>query len=480
MKSPKLYRLLRVLDRPMLKQFRRFLNSPYHNTNTILVSLFDILKKHHPTFAKEKLKKEKLFKKLYPQKVFSDKRIRDLMSLLSLCLEDFLVHESLRADQQKKQWLLMQAFDRYHLQSFFEKKNQELIEQVDRQKQKDLHYHYRKFDLYQQFFFNRNTDKFKKDIDHIQMAMQELDLFYTLGKLQLSAELKARERILAEQHEIVLLDAIQQSLQQKQFPSASPLFDIYQALIQLHQSESAPSIFVQVYHQLVDHLSIISKDDQRSILQHLLNYAIRHSNQGDLRMNEKIWQLYDLEQRQDLLLINNQITEYTFGNIVSISCQLKKFDWLESFVDNYQIYLDASIRKSTLLWARITQSFFQEAYENVLVLIQEVPNKRNHGYRVRHLLLRTYYELFQQAPTKYENPLLSQIKSYQQYLRRQDQIGTERILAQKNFVSFIKKLVPLKHLVRVSTKQRQQLLQKLKATKSIAFRHWLEQKVKAL
>jgi hypothetical protein len=62
--------LVKELSRVELTRFRDFIRSPYFNKHQKVIELFEIIYEAHPNLSSPKLKKENVFKKLYPGKKF--------------------------------------------------------------------------------------------------------------------------------------------------------------------------------------------------------------------------------------------------------------------------------------------------------------------------------------------------------------------------------------------------------------------------
>lgn len=76
--------LLKTLSKEETKKFDAFINSPYYNTNTAVIRLFNTIKKYAPEFTDDSLRREKLFKKVYPEKPITNSVLEiDFLSLLT-------------------------------------------------------------------------------------------------------------------------------------------------------------------------------------------------------------------------------------------------------------------------------------------------------------------------------------------------------------------------------------------------------------
>src|ERR1051325_7004466 len=82
--------LLKSFSPVELKNFGKFLSSPYFNQNTNLISLYSLLTPHYPEFNQPGISKEILFKNLFPKEKYDDKKMRYIGYDLLKLAEEYL------------------------------------------------------------------------------------------------------------------------------------------------------------------------------------------------------------------------------------------------------------------------------------------------------------------------------------------------------------------------------------------------------
>lgn len=90
MEQIKAFRILSALNEEEYGSFSRFIISPFFNRSKDLIKFFEVVKKYYPEFKHSGLASEKIYKKLYPGKSFSEGTIRNLFSDLGNLAEKFL------------------------------------------------------------------------------------------------------------------------------------------------------------------------------------------------------------------------------------------------------------------------------------------------------------------------------------------------------------------------------------------------------
>ena len=119
MLKSKVLEIFRNLSPDEMKGLKDFIRSPYHNKNKNVMSLFDIIKKHSPSFNDHNFTKELVFKKIFPGKEYNDIVMRILLSDLNRITEDFLVQQRLeKSAYDYKKFLLSELMERKLDKSF--------------------------------------------------------------------------------------------------------------------------------------------------------------------------------------------------------------------------------------------------------------------------------------------------------------------------------------------------------------------------
>ena len=106
MKNSRVVKLLGLLDRNAVypghknvdevKDFRKWLNSPWVNGNSKLIILYNALIEHYPDFPASILNKQKLYPMIYPGKAYHDKLMRNHLAELTKHLDSYFAHSFLQ------------------------------------------------------------------------------------------------------------------------------------------------------------------------------------------------------------------------------------------------------------------------------------------------------------------------------------------------------------------------------------------------
>ena len=94
MENTKLISLLKTLDKNEIKEFGKFIVSPFHLKDRTMKPFFEAIMKYYPDFESPKFTRENIYESLYPGKKYDDAVIRKLSSYLYKMGEEFLVYKA--------------------------------------------------------------------------------------------------------------------------------------------------------------------------------------------------------------------------------------------------------------------------------------------------------------------------------------------------------------------------------------------------
>lgn len=478
MHSSRLIKLLKTLEEEELKRLLKFLKSPFYNANPRIVQLYEYLRKYHPEYQSPKLQKEKVFARLFPDKPFDYSKFTNLMSDFSQLLEEYLMLLEYKQDPFQQQKMLAKAFGRRSAYDLFEKKTMKLLAELEDQLFRDIAYFEKSKNLIESYFFHPQTKKYQGTVDYPEEIMHRLDQYFILSKLQLSAELLSRQKYLSKKYEIKWL---KESLKESEIasPEETPLLVVYSNLIRLLDHPETAQ-FHLLKEEFKTHLKKIPPSDQFFIFQQLLNYSIQQINRGVFAFNREALELYKLGLSIGTLIEKGQMTESTFSNIVSIASVLKEFDWANSFIEEYQGFLEGKIRESVCILSYGILSFRKGDHSKTIDLLQQYPFLMLlHQLKARSLIVRSWYEEYVLNEDYYEF-LMAQIDAFEKFLRRDKVVSTERQEGFLNFIKVLKRLVDYRIQNKTTRSYKQKLMKKLNDYNQIMMKKWLEKKIEEM
>ncbi|MEL6256617.1 MAG: hypothetical protein AAFR87_31740, partial [Bacteroidota bacterium] len=128
MKSPDLWNMMEKLENRELSRFRKYLSSPYFNSDEKHLQLFEAV---YEQVEEGRADREALDAILFPYKPFAYTRITNLISDLKKLLEGFFLQEKLKADPIREEKMLMEVMNERGLNKLFGQSHTRLQKALD-------------------------------------------------------------------------------------------------------------------------------------------------------------------------------------------------------------------------------------------------------------------------------------------------------------------------------------------------------------
>ena len=357
----KLFKLLQIFSSMEIKQFDKFLCSPYFNTDDNMVRFFRILKKEHPNYIHPRLKDEKVFQKVFKGKPFNPKTYNNLKTKLLNLANEFVVNNDFRNNEIKKKEQLIESLgQRNH--SEFAKKSEELIKSLNSKKSYFTPRDYLVLSqIYHQLWFHISTEKYSLENNLLIQSQLNLDYFYILSKLYLVGELKLRQNLVKiKKEEILLWNPILQLLKEDKLVSNNPLFLLLMKIEKLHNEEDNLSIFFNLKQEILASKHLIEQAMLRDLIIHLITFGIRQNNEGKKNFNKEVFELYKFMAANEILLENGKIREIEFVNIALFAYRFNEFHWADNFCEKFIKFLDSKLPMDVLAYVYAYKHFFKK------------------------------------------------------------------------------------------------------------------------
>lgn len=462
----KIFRLWSALRPEELGLFRRFLVSPYHNTNPTLINLYDYGCRWYPHFPEEKLQKEAVHRVLFKGKKYEEKRIRDLYSDLTLQLESFFALETWREEDGKRSYLAPALANRGLWEEFFRTAQKRLAQLEEEKTGAEV--------LLERWKLQQKV--WAEDRSRAAEPGQSLEWFFALSSLRKWVSIASDPGFQAIGFQPPFGEAVIKFVKEagEEAPPACP---IYLGLLPLFLEKPDQGQFLELWKSFQAGIEEIQPDDQRAIWEALLNFAIRVIREQDPVFSKITWELYRFGMARNLLLEQGIIPDVRFTNIVINGANLGELDAVEDFIREYADKLAPDIRENALALALAYRDYNQGNLDAVIGLLREV-QYTNDGYAVRgrSLLLRTYYE--KAVKDNYLSPeLLSHLDAFRLYIRRNARLTELRKKSYFNLIAIVRRMALLDANPDTRPDQIQKLEEAVRETENLVAKDWVLQKI---
>ncbi len=441
MHGKKIIKYLERLPPEEYDKFRDFINSPYFNKERNLLDFFNYLINFSPDFESKKLVKEKVAEKLFPMKSLDSSlnKLSKKQTALVKLLEKYFSFKKI--DQSKILKEKMEIDFLYHFD--YEKFRGKVLEI-------NSDFRYRQYlsieeldhltDINWSLFYHPQTNRHQ--FNNLHQILEFKEKAFALLKFRLITELLLRKNLLPDKIEIPSSNDLKQYCKKYDYP----ILHIYNSLKKLLESKTPSDNFDETLNELNNYAEEISYFDRQNVLSKLSNLAYHYYERKNLKYLDKLFNIYKIAEKLDLLTYNNMINEMTFLNvaIATSAAEMNKtsnVQWAKQFIANYSKFLPPNSQGDTIDLANSYILFWEKRHQDVLDKLNII--KREHTafhIQIETLYLRTYYELFIKGALPV-NTLISHITKFKKYLERKDTPAANKREAIKSFVHLIKLMI---------------------------------------
>lgn len=480
MKTSKLISVVQSLSDKEFKELIKFLNYKFEN-NDLYRSFADFLSANYPHFKDEKISKEVVFKKLFPNQKYEDIKVRELMSNTYKQVRDFLIYMELQSSDFKRDLALLKQFRKRKFDNLFGQQLKQLRKSVHADPLKNLEYTKREFLLAEeenQYFEDQRIRAFDESI---QVKLDNLDIYYFSVKLRDTCEMLNRQRIINQQYDLNLLEEMNHIIEKNKkdylnYPALNCYYEIYHLLT----TEEDEKQLDRTISTLNDNIKYFNKRELKSMYDYALNYCIRHVNQGNTIYVVKLFDLQKVLIEKEIMLDKGELSHISYKNIVSIALKLKEYKWSAKFIEQYRANIAPKYRENAYNLNKAYLLYATEEYDETISLLNQVDfTDVYYACSAKFTLLKAYYALQEYETLEYF------VTAFNLYLKRNAEISPAYKKSSQNFVKTFKKILILAtkldyfEMSKIEHKK-QLILKSIEEEKEMANRAWLLEKMEEI
>ncbi len=462
MKKSRLIHIFKTLTKKEIRDLRKWLQSPAHNQREDTVLLFEYLVAEDNLQEDSLLDKSTVFKHLIPsEEKFDDAKIRQVMYFLLKSTEEFLTYQEFLKDKMQQSLLLSRSFGDRKLEKYFQKNIQDSLSRERSGNLRDKEFYKNSYELLYENY--QHLSKINRTVDfNLQEISDSLDIYFLSLKLRQCCIMASHRRVYKKEYEVGLLEEILEYVEKSHLASI-PTIGIYYYGYKLI-AEGDDIYFPDFKRILFENENLFPKDELREIYLIAINYRIQKINTGDYSVLSEAFELYKRGFETGALIIENQITDYTFNNVTLIALRIEEYEWAENFIENHHKYLKEKNRDSTVFYCRARLEYARGNYDKAMDWFIRVEHTDILlTLNAKTFLLKMYYG---QNEIKVLDSLLDSMRTY---LRRKKVVGYHKENYQ-NIIKYTKKLVRINPF---SKKDKEKLKNEIEKITPLTERTWL-------
>lgn len=429
--------ILKTFSTDEFKRFTAFVASPYFNTDKSIIPLVAALKKFYPDFSSEKLTETYLYEKVYGKGKFSYSTMKNLMSVLILLCEKFLVHDRLTKELTESNGnsiKLLQELRERKIDSLFNSRSKKLEELFGKHTIENGEYFIQATRLeILKYHYYLNKHRYSKNIWEGFLKKSTLELcsiFHTLY-LTTVALLHSAEILKGSSGESIMIKFVKDLKLEKflktfRHDESQEYFfvSLYAKLIllSLNESKVSDNFYFEIKRSFIKNIKYFSNVDIYNILKSLRSFCIYRMKSINKEFIDEMFEVNKLlAERVDYSsgAIRWFIGEI-FTEIVSLSIYKKKYAYAEEFIEKFKNHLNSEISEFETGY---NKAFLNLEYGNIekalrlLSVLKPVNSYMN--ILIKNLYLRIYFEL------GYFEEALTLLDAYKHFVNKEQKFSDE-------------------------------------------------------
>lgn len=443
--------LLATFTHDEVKEFERYINSPFFNRDKTISQSYKFFKKFYSDFNNPKFTKENFFKSLYPGKAYNDSRVRNILSDLLRFGQDFITIKFMRSNPFIENAAALEALSTRMLDTLFIRKLQEANEIIDiARHDPDEVYMYRKKleDIKYMFYFRRSKED--KGVETTTKRGENLVFFFLLKMLKLKIllytnehnfNIKTDEGLLNSAFENINLEELLNYIK-KNHPDEYPVLAVHYYFYTAQTDFSKTDYYFIAEKIFTENIDKFSMKEQSEMLHAFASLCIDYIHLGKFEFNKYLLDVYKTMDKYQLFSDPDKpqvITLLGFRNIILIAKEEKDYEWLTAFLEKNLDKIPKDSRDNMRDFSYALLEYDKENYPKALEYISKVKYEFFYfRYDVKNLLLKCFYELdmFEQA--------LYLITNYKLFLKQNKNISKDAKRIYSQHIKSIEKVTKLK------------------------------------
>lgn len=449
MNDSKLYLSLLIFNEKERRELKKFVESPFFNTNKSLIRLYKWLKKHIES------KQQPPSKHMAYLRTFTDKSapsnplnpaelqaLNVVLSKLTQLVFKYLTWKKLEENEAYKQHLLLQSFldnnapelFRLHFTKIYSQNKTQKISGETYYNRHLLEYDFSRWNLLQKHNIQQK--------DNLQAVSDNLALYYLVQQLELGCEMLSFGRAYKTLYDY---DALTHALQTAHLPQFRDhaLVEIYRTAVLILKDEQTTH-----FEQLKCLLNIHEHQVARRVLNHMYilatNFCTRRIIAGQTEYLQELFQIYQLMSEKNLLMEGDYIPVGKMKNIISVACQLRHFDWIRQLIEDSRLLIAPHFRDSVYDFGIGLIYFYKGNLRKAISHLIRVDDiDINYHLSGRFVLMKAYYDLDEDYSERTEQIF----KSFIAYIKHNKVISTVNKEGYTNFTKTLISLYRIKHMV---------------------------------
>ena len=466
MVESKLIHIFKSFTKTEKSGLRRWVNSEVHNQREDVIKMLDLLLSRRKITAVS-VKRERVFKQLFPGEEYNMTRLNHLMSMTASVMEEYIKFLMSKEKPFQEEILLHLYYKRKNIGNLANKALLKARTHIDSELNKNTEFYHDSFSLEIAEFDLIGTEQ-RRHKTNLEDIFDNLATFTIITTLKYAGIALSHKRLFKKDYRIPMLEAILKEASKDIYKENTVVLSYYYSYMALLKPDEE-HYFIALRDILLNKEAPLKTEELKQLCLMAINYCIKKLNSGEEKYVQEVLFIYKFGLKHEIWIENGFLSHNTFKNIATAALRLKEYDWTESFIEGYSRKIKLSHQKDYTNFVKAKLLFEKAAFSDAQNLLIDTDSIDMFiGMAIRVMLLKVYWEL------KEFELLEAHLDSFAVYLNRKKILAYHREVHSKT-ISIMRKIV---NANLANQTERQQLKQMIIQTNPLPERPWLLQQLK--
>jgi len=408
----RLIEVLRTFSKKDFREFKKWIDSPFHNQRQDVVALYNYLLENNNLHNESSLDKQIVFPYVYKDEKYDDSKMRQVMHFMFKSIEDYLSYIEINKNPTYLKIALARNYRKKKLVKQAEKTINSIENELKRAEIQSNAYFRNKY-LFEEEKYNFliGLKQVRTELN-LQDASESLEISFIVDKLNQAGLMASHKSVYNVEYDVGLLNEVLKYIENKDLltkPYVATYYYIYKTLVE----KEVDSHFENLKLRINSFGHIFPPEEKGPIYLMAINYCIRRMNASAKEyVKEAFWLYKEGIENKALIEDTGNLSRFAFQNVIAIALRLKEYKWVEDFINNYQSFLQEKYRKSSVHYNQAKLYYEKGDYEKATELFMQFEHKDILlNLNAKSMLLKMYYE---QSEFRILESLLESVRAYLQ------------------------------------------------------------------
>ena len=429
---------LKNFTKEEMREFAKFVNSPFHNNRSEVILFFDELKKFYPEFNSSELSKENIFTKLYPKQKYKDDVIRRLASNLFKLGEEYGSYKVFNENFFEKEKSLLKYYASKNADKFFWKQSDTIEKYMKEQPLRDAEYFHKLSELneIELKYILKDDPTYKKS--SYEKQAENLWKYILAATMRVHGFAEFETYFFNKTFKLNDITPLLKIAEESNF-MGSKAIEIYYLIVKLYGPDKSDKILYRLISLIEENLPEFEKSECFSFYVHLINYCNINKIANEKEYNKIKFEIIQEIVKHDLVIQNGVIDPGWFRGIFSMAFNSGEMKFAEEFIEKYKSVVAGKDKENVVKHAYANLAIYKKDFDAALNYLSTSSYQHiNDKWTVKQMYLTIYYEI-----NNFEQ--FSYVADSMKHLIKEEGSWNENlILPIRNFINYLTKLFRIK------------------------------------